>query len=314
MSQWFSRPGSNLVTIAKETGYPVKAVRGWETRGHGGMANTVKPIVCHHTAGPEPERTASNYPSFYVVRDGRAGLPGPLSQYGIGFDGTIYVFAAGLAYHAGTGSWRGWHGNSVAIGIEAEDGGDGDWLPAQLDVYPRLVAVICQFLGVGAEWVCGHKEWTSRKIDPAGINMTNFRSTVDRYLKNPHTIRKGSTAPPKEEDMSEVMDWLKREFRPFTLKDDAGKEYKRSWRQAVIYGYQHGLEHRKEGRTERAAIAKAIAANAAALKALAAEHQEIQGLSELVADLDESVDQLASLPLATALVLEDEAADEEAQA
>lgn len=304
MSQWFNRPGSNLLTVAQETGYPVKAVQGWETRGHGGLANDVRVIICHHTAGPEPERTASNYPSFNVVKDGRAGLPGPLAQLGMGFDGTIYVFAAGLAYHAGAGSWRGWTGNSIALGIEAEDGGDGDWLPAQLDCYPRLVAALCRFLGVGAEWVCGHKEWApGRKIDPAGIQMDTFRSKVDYYLKNPSKIRKG--AVPEEEDMSEVMEWLKKEFAPFTLKDGT----QRSWRQALIYAYSHAMEHRKEGREERAAIAAAVAANAAALKALAEQNQQIEGLAELMANLDASVDKLNSLPLATALVLREAEAD-----
>lgn len=225
--QWFNKPGSNLVTVAKETGFPVVAVAGWETRGHGGMAGTVKPIVCHHTAGPEPERTNSNYPSFYVVRDGRSGLPGPLSHYGIGFDGTIYVFAAGLAYHAGTGSWKGWSGNSVAIGIEAEDGGDGDWRPEQLDVYPRLCAALCQFLGVGAEWVCGHKEWSpGRKIDPAGINMNTFRSMVDWYLKNPDKIRKGSTTTEEDDMAGKGEEIYKLLTDPLTISmpDDTKKE------------------------------------------------------------------------------------------
>lgn len=196
MSQWFNRPGSNLATIARETGAKVVEVPGWTRRGHGGLGNYVGAVVAHHTAGPEPERTSSNYPSLRVVRDGRAGLPGPLSQYGIGFDGTIYVIAAGLAYHAGSGGWRGCRGNSQAIGIEAEDGGDGDWLPAQLDVYPRLCAVICQFLGVDAGAVCAHREWAGpRKIDPAGIHMPGFRQTVAGYLAAPHTIRLGGSAP-----------------------------------------------------------------------------------------------------------------------
>lgn len=196
MGQWFNG-AVNLATIARKTGYPVSEVSGWKTRGHGPMGNTVKPIVCHHTAGPEPERTESDYPSMRVVRDGRTGLPGPLAQYGIGFSGRIYVIAAGLSYHAGTGSWRGWSGNSVALGIEAEDGGDGDWTAAQLDVYPRLCAVICQFLGVGSAWVCGHKEWApGRKIDPAGIDMNDFRSKVSYYLNNPSKIAKTGTTTP----------------------------------------------------------------------------------------------------------------------
>ena len=197
MGQWFNKPGSNLATIARETGFPVVEVPGWTTRGHGPLGNHVGVIVCHHTAGPEPERTASNYPSLAVVRDGRPGLEGPLAHYGIGFDATIYVFAAGLAYHAGTGGWRGLSGNSVALGIEAEDSGDGDWTAAQLDCYPRLLAVICRFLGLDAGWICGHKEWApGRKVDPAGIDMNGLRQRVAGYLANPNTIHRGSTSAP----------------------------------------------------------------------------------------------------------------------
>ncbi|MDR7302696.1 N-acetylmuramoyl-L-alanine amidase [Haloactinomyces albus] len=152
--QWFNRPGSNLATLARETGYPVIEVSGWSTRGNGSLGSHVGVVVCHHTAGPEPEQTSSNYPSLNVVTYGRPGLDGPLSHFGIGYDGTIYVIAAGLAYHAGAGGWAGFSGNSTALGIEAEDSGDGDWTPQQLDVYPRLAARICQFLGIGASAVC----------------------------------------------------------------------------------------------------------------------------------------------------------------
>lgn len=199
MAQWFNRRGANLATVARETGYPVVEVPNWSTHGHAGMANHVGGITIHHTAGPEPERTASNYPSLGVVRNGRPGLPGPLAHYGIGFNGTIYVIAAGLAYHAGSGGWRGLVGNSTVIGIEAEDSGDGDWQAAQLDVYPRLCAALCRFLGIGAGMVHGHKEWTPRKIDPAGINMVSFRRTVQSYLDRPHLIRRGGAAPGRTE-------------------------------------------------------------------------------------------------------------------
>lgn len=205
MAQRFNARGNNLATIARETGYPVVEVPGWTTHDHGPMSSHVYGVVCHHTAGPEPERTSSNYPSLNVVRNGYSGLPGPLSQYGLGFDGTIYVISSGLCYHAGTGSWRGVSGNSRFIGIEAEDGGDGDWMPAQLDCYPRLVAVICQFLGADAGWVCGHKEWTSRKIDPAGINMDGFRQKVAYYLNNPSKIKKT-----EDEDMALTDDDIKK--------------------------------------------------------------------------------------------------------
>ncbi|RCW39989.1 N-acetylmuramoyl-L-alanine amidase [Halopolyspora algeriensis] len=203
MGQWFNRPGSNLATVARDTGYPVVEVPGWTTRGHGPLGNHVGVVVAHHTAGPEPEQTSSNYPSLDVVTHGRPGLPGPLSHFGIGYDGTVYVIAAGLAYHAGRGGWAGFSGNSTALGIEAEDSGDGDWTPQQLDVYPRLVARTCRFLGISAAGVCAHREWApNRKIDPAGIDMDAFRRRVADYLAHPETI-------PKEDDVSADEVWNK---------------------------------------------------------------------------------------------------------
>lgn len=181
-----------LADAARLTGYPVTEMRGWRGHNHGPMADHIYGTICHHTAGAEPPRT-SDFPTINVVRNGRAGLPGPLSQYGLGFSGRIYVISDGLAYHAGSGGWRGVSGNSRMIGIEAEDSGDGDWTPEQLDCYPRLVAAIQDYLNSDAGWVCGHKEWTRRKIDPAGIHMPDFRGTVAGYLRTPALLRRGST-------------------------------------------------------------------------------------------------------------------------
>lgn len=188
MGQWMPW----LANAARLTGYPVTEVPGWQHRGHGPMASFIYGTVCHHTAGPEPA-TGSDYPSLRVVRDGRPGLPGPLAHVGLGYSGRIYVIAAGLAYHAGAGSWRKAKGNSQMVGIEAEDSGDGDWTREQLDCYPRLVAAIQDYLNQGADWVCGHKEWAPhRKIDPAGIDMNSFRRTVADYLARPETISRSN--------------------------------------------------------------------------------------------------------------------------
>lgn len=188
--QWFDGPGASLATVAGDTGFPVVEVPGWTSRGNGPLGEHVGVVICHHTAGSEPEGTDSNYPSLDIVTHGRPGLDGPLAHFGIGYDGTVYVVAAGLAHHAGSGGWAGLSGNSTALGIEAEDSGDGDWTPQQLDVYPRLVARTCLFLGIDASGVCAHREWApDRKSDPAGIDMDDFRAQVTAYLAHPDTIR-----------------------------------------------------------------------------------------------------------------------------
>lgn len=184
-----------LADAARLTGYPVAEVSGWKSRGHGGMT-AVEGVVLHHTAGPK----TGEYPSLQVVRDGRSDLPGPLANFGIGRSGTVYVIAAGLAYHAGASSWAGFSDlNYRFLGIEAESTGlgAGDWTPAQLDCYPRLVAALLYYMRRNADRACAHRECATpkgRKIDPTGIDMNAFRGRVAELLGDPlHRIPRNGT-------------------------------------------------------------------------------------------------------------------------
>lgn len=171
---------TGLARVARKTGYPVVEVSGWKRRGHGPQP-AVKTIVAHHTAGAR----TGNYPSLRVVRDGRAGLPGPLSHYGIGRDGTIYVIAAGRSWHTGR-TFQTSQNNNNAIGIEAENTGTGQtWPAAQLDSYVKLCKALIDEFKLPVSAVQGHKEIASprgRKIDPnfsnPSISMTQFRNAV----------------------------------------------------------------------------------------------------------------------------------------
>ena len=111
---------TGLARVAKRTGYPVVEVKGWKKRGYGQMVKA-ESVMCHHTAGPR----TGNYPSLNVVTHGRPGIAGPLCNYGIGRDGTIYVVAAGRANHAGRVAKTMWS-NTRSIGIEAENTGTGE--------------------------------------------------------------------------------------------------------------------------------------------------------------------------------------------
>jgi len=164
--------------VLRDAGLKVVEVDGWKTRGHGGMG-AIQGILAHNTAGPYQSQTSSNYPSLRVVRDGRDGLPGPLAQLGIGFDGTWYVIAAGRCWHAGKVDSRKYN-NTHALGIEAENPGDGSpWPKAQYDSYVRGVAALIDEWN-GSIGVRGHKEAAiphGRKIDPT-FNMAQFRADV----------------------------------------------------------------------------------------------------------------------------------------
>jgi peptidoglycan hydrolase-like protein with peptidoglycan-binding domain len=177
-----------LPDALKAAGLKVALVDGWETRGGSDFGKTLG-VICHYTANP----SGGNMPTLRILIDGRSDLPGPLSQLGLGRDGTYYVIAAGRANHAGRGSWNGiTTGNRNFIGIEAEHSGRASdpWPAVQLDAYQRGVAAILGFAGRTAASCCGHKEYAlpaGRKSDPS-FDMNAFRQTVAAIL--------AGTAPP----------------------------------------------------------------------------------------------------------------------
>jgi hypothetical protein len=165
----------------KDAGLKVAEVDGWESRGRAEMGDVVG-VICHHTAGPR----VGNMPSLKTLVNGRSDLPGPLSQLGLGRDGTFYVIGAGRSNHAGAGEWKGVSGNARFIGIEAENSGaPGDaWPEVQLDAYRRGVAAILRQLGRPADFCAGHKEYAlprGRKPDPS-FDMDQFRQGVAAIL------------------------------------------------------------------------------------------------------------------------------------
>lgn len=162
---------TQLAAVARRTGYPVVEVPGWKSRGHGPQP-AVQGIVCHHTAG---------WADMHIVRDGRPGLDGPLSQFWLRKDGTIYVVAAGRCWHNAP-STSPLHTNSTSIGIEAENDGRTPWPDVQIDAYLRLCAELCKEFGLTAARVKGHKEVQPGKPDPHTINMDTFRAEVARLM------------------------------------------------------------------------------------------------------------------------------------
>lgn len=175
---------TDLATACRKSGLRVVEVAGWQTRGHGGMT-AARGVVCHWTATPDTTYPLESYPSMGIVTNGRSDLPGPLANLGLGRDGTVFVIAAGLAYHAGTGYWSGVgsNGNANMIGIEAEEGGDGDWTAAMLAAYPRLCAALRLHYRFAVGNVIGHHEWApGRKVDirtwPGG--MAAFRQAASQ--------------------------------------------------------------------------------------------------------------------------------------
>lgn len=182
-----------LPAVLRAYGLAVIEQPGWQTRGHGDVGKTLG-VLCHHTAGA----LKGNAPSLGIVTNGRPDLPGPLAQLVLGRDGTFYVVAAGLCYHAGAGAWQGVKsGNSSLVGIEAENTGlanDNPWPDVQMAAYIKGVAAILKHIGAKPIMCAGHLEYAlpvGRKSDPsfsAGTRdarlkaMVAFRSSVAKVM------------------------------------------------------------------------------------------------------------------------------------
>jgi hypothetical protein len=176
---------TDLATYLRKWGLKVQEVTGWQTRSSN-WYKTFAPrgVVVHHTAGPV---AGGNYPSYNTVLNGREGLEGPLSQFGLGRDGTVYLFGGHRANHAGVGGPLVGipedSGNAYLWGIEAENSGTQAWPTVQLQAYYRLCAALAAYdkAPFPITRVIGHKEWAPyRKVDPGGINMDSFRSQVQK--------------------------------------------------------------------------------------------------------------------------------------
>lgn len=209
-----------LPEVLRGAGLRVVEQPGWQTRGQGDVGK-IQFVLCHHTA---EKIDANMQPELRILTEGRHDLKGALAQLGLGQDGTYYVIAAGLAYHAGAGSWKGiTSGNAHSIGIEAENNGLGEpWPEAQMDAYARGCAAILKHIGADVDMCVGHKEWApTRKIDP-NFDMAAFRERVEFFMPAP-----GRLIVPR------MIALLKRWelFMPNAYKDKDG-----SWH----VGYGHG--------------------------------------------------------------------------
>lgn len=210
----------DLIAIARRTGVenwvdPATGKRGqiiaapssW--RGKRGSMGTVVGVTRHHTGTEETFKPAEDYPTYQVVKEGRAGLDNSLSAFGLGRWYGIYVFSEFLSWHAGTWLWDGiTDGNGHFLGTEAEGTG-ARWTAFQQEFYPRLTAAELLFLGEGIDMMPRHADGATpagRKDDAKNL-PADFTAKVAGYLANPSTLTYGARpvspqpAPPEEADM-----------------------------------------------------------------------------------------------------------------
>jgi hypothetical protein len=179
---------------------PFEAVYGWRTRNRNlvGAWGPVHGLVLHHTGDDARDKV-----DLAVVTRGRAGLPGPLAQFGCDDVGTIWLIGCGRANHAGggdprvlravieesydsrpprprehTGSPGAVDGNARFYGVETFYSGLEHPTEAARRSLVLLAAAICDHHGWSARSVIGHKEWSDHKIDPGRLDMAAFRTAV----------------------------------------------------------------------------------------------------------------------------------------
>ncbi|KRE29857.1 N-acetylmuramoyl-L-alanine amidase [Mycobacterium sp. Soil538] len=201
-----------LADVLRAEGLEVAELVGWRRRGHG-VFSDIRGVMVHHTG--------SDSATAESIALGRPGLPGPLSQLHIARDGIVTVVAAGVAWHAGAGSYP-WlpanTGNWHTIGIECANTGTSPWAPhrrnwpdAQYGALLGSCAAICLRLGQPAGRTIGHKEYAGRaqgKWDPGAIDMGILRRDIAARIETPPSglpaptdryagvlLQRGSTGP-----------------------------------------------------------------------------------------------------------------------
>jgi peptidoglycan hydrolase-like protein with peptidoglycan-binding domain len=148
--------------------------------------------IIHHTASADSDTAVE------ICFSGRPDLSGPLCAGVIRKDGTVHLVGGGRANHAGMGSSAtlaavkagglipslpgpdDMGGNTSFYGWELTNRGDGvdPWPEAQVTAAAKVCAALARHHGWTAQHSIAHREWTKRKIDPKGIDMSAFRSRV----------------------------------------------------------------------------------------------------------------------------------------
>lgn len=159
-----------LADILRAAGLDVVEFPGWQTRTAGTRPKETWGVLCHHDAAPPSPRRRHVTPP--LIAHGHSTLPGPIAQLCITDDAKVHVIAAGTANHAGKGRIPNTayiDGNARLLGIEVNNSGLGEvWSAAVLDAYATTVAACLAQLGLDSSRAIAHKEYTARKIDPAG--------------------------------------------------------------------------------------------------------------------------------------------------
>lgn len=203
---------TELVTAFRRWGVPVRERAGWRIHNHNDTQpwGPVHGILLHHTGDDAPDDADER-----VLSAGRSDLPGPLCNWGMTDAGVAVMIGNGTAYHAGQGASNvlgalladavpprpgpdAVTGNARLYGQETMYSGAKRMTAKAYRSTVRAFAAICEHHGWSASSCIGHKEWTTRKIDPGSLDMDAFRADVQAALNA------GPADPPEGDDMSDA--------------------------------------------------------------------------------------------------------------
>lgn len=168
----------------RAAGLKVVEVQGWKNRGRPASTGHFDPRganTAHHTGST----TSASNPAagLSVLINGRSDLPGPLCHVAVGYDGTVYVIAAGRANHAGRvgkssqkGMPYGSDGNALALGNEVMTNGTQKMPAAQQEAIALTHAVFC------LHWA-KDEFWTHRHADISGTGKWDIGQWSTSYLR-----------------------------------------------------------------------------------------------------------------------------------
>lgn len=184
MASWSAQIRAAAAAAAAACDTTVTELSGFANRGHADPGRLTGTIL-HDTITPS---SWSSSKLSALLRDGYAGLPGPIANVQLDRDGHLVLIAARKAHHAGTGSYAGIaSGNANAVGIEAANNGRPEvWTPVQRSVGIAFAAELHRAAGIEYRTVIGHKEWAAgRKVDPWSLDMAQIRAAVRARLTDP---------------------------------------------------------------------------------------------------------------------------------
>jgi hypothetical protein len=176
-----------LADDLRAEGCEVVEIDGWKTYGRPGAFDPDGPCWHHTGTTTSSSKTA---PTLDTCINGRSDLEGPLCQGLIGYDGVIYVIAAGRANHAGACSGFGPYtsardGNDQLVGFEIDYDGTQQMSAAQKTAATKASAVVLRRLKHDHTWAVRHEETsTTGKWDTGGLTGGEIRSLVKDYMDN----------------------------------------------------------------------------------------------------------------------------------